>query len=45
MPIPNEEMVKKFDVDKFAYQLIRYFEFLRDIPPGFGIKEKETINA
>lgn len=43
MPAPNEEMIKKFDVDKLSYQLIRYFEFLRDIPPGFGIKEKEML--
>ncbi|MCI0449258.1 MAG: hypothetical protein L0Y79_05640 [Chlorobi bacterium] len=43
MPAANEELIKKFDVDKLAYQLVRYFEFLRDIPPGFGIKEKEML--
>ncbi len=38
MPIANEEVVSKFNIDKLTYQLVRYFEFLRDIPPEFGIK-------
>ena len=39
MPIASEEVVSKFNVDKLTYQLVRYFEFLRDIPPEFGIKK------
>lgn len=38
MPLPNEETVRKFDVDKMTYELVRYFEFLRDIPHEFGIR-------
>lgn len=39
MPIASEEVVSKFNIDKLTYQLVRYFEFLRDIPPEFGIKK------
>ena len=39
MPIANEEVVRKFNIDKLTYQLVRYFEFLRDIPPEFGIRK------
>ena len=43
MPVADEETVKKFSVDKMTYQLARYFEFLRDIPPEFGIRGKEML--
>lgn len=39
MPIANEDVIRKFNIDKLTYQLVRYFEFLRDIPPEFGIKK------
>lgn len=39
MPIANEDVVRKFNIDNHTYQLARYFEFLRDIPPEFGIKK------
>lgn len=42
MPIANEEHVRKFNIDKMTYQLVRYFEFLRDIPPEFDIKGKKV---
>jgi glycosyltransferase involved in cell wall biosynthesis len=38
MPMPNEEIVKKFNIDGMTYELVRYFEFLRDIPHEFGIR-------
>jgi glycosyltransferase involved in cell wall biosynthesis len=38
MPIANEEVVKKFDIKNLTYDLVRFFEFLRDIPPEFGIR-------
>ncbi|MCC6865863.1 MAG: glycosyltransferase [Ignavibacteria bacterium] len=41
MPIANDELVRKFNIDKLTYQLVRYFEFLRDIPPEFGIKKNK----
>lgn len=41
MPVANEEVVSKFNVDKLTYQLVRYFEFLRDIPPEFGIRKSK----
>jgi glycosyltransferase involved in cell wall biosynthesis len=41
MPIANEEIVSKFNIDKLTYQLVRYFEFLRDIPPEFGIRKSK----
>lgn len=43
MPIPNEELIRKFDIDKLTYELIRYFEFLRDIPPEFGIRSSSQM--
>jgi len=43
IPAANEEVVKKFDIDKLTYQLVRYFEFLIDINPQFGIRGKEMI--
>lgn len=43
MPIANEEYVRKFNIDNMTYQLVRYFEFLRDIPPEFGIRGKEML--
>lgn len=42
MPIANEEHVRKFSIDKMTNQLVRYFEFLRDIPPEFDIKGKQV---
>ncbi len=42
MPIANEEVINKFNIDKLTYQLVRYFEFLRDIPPEFGIKDRQS---
>jgi hypothetical protein len=42
MPAANEEHVRKFSIDKMTYQLVRYFEFLRDIPPEFDIKGKQV---
>jgi hypothetical protein len=38
MPSPDEEVVRKYDVDKMTYELVRYFEFLRDIPHEFGVR-------
>ncbi|MEO8512922.1 MAG: glycosyltransferase [Ignavibacteria bacterium] len=43
MPVANEEVVSKFNVDKLTYQLVRYFEFLRDIPPEFGIRKSKPV--
>jgi len=43
MPIPDENVIKKFDIDKLTYQLVRFFEFLRDIPPEFGIRGKHSL--
>jgi hypothetical protein len=43
MPIANEEYVRKFSINNMTYQLVRYFEFLRDIPPEFGIRGKEML--
>lgn len=43
MPLPDEETVRRFSVDKLAYQMVRYFEFLRDIPPEFGIRGGEKF--
>lgn len=45
MPAPNEEMIREFNVDNMTYDLVRYFEFLRDIPPEFGIKKRETAKS
>lgn len=45
MPAPNEEMIREFNVDNMTYDLVRYFEFLRDIPPEFGIKKRETVKS
>ncbi|MBZ0202448.1 MAG: glycosyltransferase [Ignavibacteria bacterium] len=45
MPIPNEDLIRNFNIDKLTYQLVRYFEFLRDISPGFGIRGKEKISG
>lgn len=42
MPAPNEEIIAKFNVNKLTYNLVRYFEFLRDISPEFGIKKIEN---
>ena len=39
MPIANEEIVRKFNIKNLTYDLVRYFEFLRDIPPEFGIRK------
>lgn len=43
MPDANEELVGKFNIEKMTNQLVRYFEFLRDIPPEFDIKGRERI--
>lgn len=43
MPIANDEVVNKFNIYKLTYQLVRYFEFLRDIPPEFGIKKTKPV--
>lgn len=43
MPIPEEDTIRKFTIDKLAYQMVRYFEFLRDIPPEFGIRGGEKF--
>jgi len=43
MPSPNEELVDKFNVDKFTYQLVRYFEFLLDIHPEFEFRGKTVL--
>ncbi len=43
MPSANETAVKKFDVEKLTYQLVRYFEFLIDISPEFGIRGREMV--
>jgi Glycosyltransferase Family 4/Glycosyl transferases group 1 len=43
MPVPDEELIRKFSIDKLAYQMVRYFEFLRDIPPEFGIRGGEKF--
>jgi len=45
MPSANEEVVKKFDVEQLTAQLVRYFEFLRYIPPEFDIRGKEMIRT
>lgn len=45
MPVPNEELIRKFIVEKQTYQLVRYFEFLRDISPEFGIRGKEKTSG
>ena len=33
MPLPNEEVVKKYDINTLTHELVRYFEFLIDISP------------
>jgi glycosyltransferase involved in cell wall biosynthesis len=43
IPAANEEVVQKFDIDKLTHQLVRYFEFLIDISPQFGIRGKEMV--
>ncbi|HEY3249779.1 MAG TPA: glycosyltransferase [Ignavibacteria bacterium] len=45
IPAANEEVVKKFDVEQLTAQLVRYFEFLRYIPPEFDIRGKEMIRT
>lgn len=45
LPVPNEENVKKFDVEQLTAQLARYFEFLRHIPHEFDIKSDGDIQV
>jgi len=33
MPEPNEEVIKKYDINTLTHELVRYFEFLIDISP------------
>jgi hypothetical protein len=33
LPEPNEETVKKYSMERLAFELVRYFEFLIDITP------------
>jgi hypothetical protein len=33
MPVPNEEVIDKYDINKLTHELVRYFEFLIDISP------------
>jgi glycosyltransferase involved in cell wall biosynthesis len=44
MPEANEEVVKKFNIETLTAQLVRYFEFLRYIPPEFDIIEGNMEN-
>lgn len=39
LPVPNPELVEKYDIRSVAHQLIRSFEFLIDIAPQTTIKE------
>jgi len=40
IPVANEEVVQKFNVEKLSAQLVRYFEFLRHIPQEFEVKNE-----
>jgi hypothetical protein len=31
LPVPNEEVIEKYNVEKLTHELVRYFEFLIDI--------------
>jgi glycosyltransferase involved in cell wall biosynthesis len=39
LPVPNQEMIEKYDIKNIAHQLVRSFEFLIDIAPQTTIKE------
>jgi hypothetical protein len=40
LPVPNEETVKNYSMERLAFELIRYFEFLIDIPPEARLVSK-----
>lgn len=49
LPVPKEEFVEKYSVEKLTYELVRYFEFLIDIshdakfmPKKLNVSERET---
>jgi Glycosyltransferase Family 4 len=42
MPSPDEETVKKYNVEKLAFELVRYFEFLIDISPEARLISKHV---
>lgn len=40
LPLPNEDVVQKFNIEKLTTQLIRHFEFLIDITPQTKVKAR-----
>ncbi len=44
LPVPNEEMIKNYEMEKLTYQLIRFFEFLIDISPQAVFIGKKIIS-
>lgn len=43
VPVPNKDLIQKFDLEKLTYQLVRYFEFLIDINPDFEFSGKKAL--